>query len=60
MKKDELIELLQRQNGFLQAKLEEALLSVRSLTLANEMLTARADEQRRQINTGGNPQMKGH
>ncbi len=42
MKKDELIELLQRQIDFLQGKLEEALTSVRSLT-------ATVDEQRKQI-----------
>jgi len=49
MKKDELIELLQRQAGFLQGKLEEALTSVRSLTSANEKLTATVEELRRQI-----------
>ena len=49
MKKDELIELLQRQNGFLQGKLEEALSSVRSLTSANERLTATVEELRKQI-----------
>lgn len=49
MKKDELIELLQRQNDFLQGKLEEALTSVRSLTTANEKLTATVEELRRQI-----------
>lgn len=49
MKKDELIELLQRQNDFLQGKLEEALTSVRSLTCANEKLTATVEELRRQI-----------
>ena len=49
MKKDELIELLQRQNDFLQGKLEEALTSVRSLTSANEKLTATVEELRRQI-----------
>lgn len=49
MKKDELIELLQRQNDFLQGKLEEALTSVRSLTSANKKLTATVEELRRQI-----------
>lgn len=49
MKKDELIELLQRQNDFLQGKLDEALASVSSLTLANEKLTATVEELRRQI-----------
>ena len=49
MKKDELIELLQRQNDFLQGKLEEALTSVHSLTSANEKLTATVEELRRQI-----------
>lgn len=49
MKKDELIELLQRQNSFLQEKLEETLTSVRSLTSANEKLTDTVDELRRQI-----------
>lgn len=49
MKKDELIELLQRQNGFLQGKLEEALSSVRSLTSVNERLTATVEELRKQI-----------
>lgn len=49
MKKDELIELLQRQIDFLQGKLEEALTSVRSLTSANEKLTATVEELRRQI-----------
>lgn len=47
--KDELIELLQRQNDFLQGKLEEALTSVHSLTSANEKLTATVEELRRQI-----------
>ena len=49
MKKDELIEPLQRQNDFLQGKLEEALTSVRSLTSSNEKLTATIEELRRQI-----------
>lgn len=40
MNKSELIEFLQRQVGFLQGKLDEALASVHSLTLANEKLTA--------------------
>lgn len=48
MKKDELIELLQRQNSFLNGKLEKALISVRSLTSANEKLTATVEELRRQ------------
>lgn len=38
MNKNELIEFLQRQNGFLQWKLDKALASVSSLTLSNEML----------------------
>lgn len=42
MKQNELIELLQRQNDFLQGKLDEALASVSSLTLT-------VDELRRQI-----------
>lgn len=49
MKKNELIEFLQRQVGFLQGKLDEALASVSSLTLSNEKLTATVDELRRQI-----------
>ena len=49
MKKNELIEFLQRQVGFLQGKLDEALASVSSLTLANEKLTATVDELRKQI-----------
>lgn len=49
MNKNELIEFLQRQVGFLQGKLDEALASVSSLTLANEKLTATVDELRRQI-----------
>ena len=36
MKKNELTEFLQRQNEFLQGRLDEALASVSSLTLANE------------------------
>lgn len=36
MKKNELIDFLQRQVDFLQGKLDEALASVSSLTLANE------------------------
>lgn len=47
MKKNELIELLQRQNDFLQGKLEEAPTSVRSLTSANGKLTATVEELRR-------------
>lgn len=47
--KNELIEFLQRQVGFLQGKLDEALASVSSLTLSNEKLTATVDELRRQI-----------
>jgi len=38
MKKNELIDFLQRQVDFLQGKLDEALASVSSLTLANEKL----------------------
>ena len=49
MKQNELTEFLQRQNGFLQRKLDEALASVSSLTLANEKLTATVDELRKQI-----------
>ncbi len=49
MKKNELIEFLQRQNGFLQGKLDEALASVSSLTLSNQKLSATVDELRRQI-----------
>ena len=49
MNKNELIEFLQRQNDFLQGKLDKALASVGSLTLANEKLTATVDELRKQI-----------
>lgn len=49
MRNNELIEFLQRQNNFLQGKLDDALASVSSLTLANEKLTATVDELRRQI-----------
>ena len=49
MKKNELIEFLQRQNEFLQGRLDEALASVNSLTLANEKLVATVDELRKQI-----------
>ena len=49
MKKNELTEFLQRQNEFLQGRLDEALASVSSLTLANEKLVATVDELRRQI-----------
>lgn len=49
MKKNELIDFLQRQVDFLQGKLDEALTSVSSLTLANEKLTATVDELRKQI-----------
>ena len=49
MNKNELIEVLQRQVGFLQGKLDEALASIHSLTLANEKLTATVDELRTQI-----------
>lgn len=49
MKQKELIEFLQRQNDFLQGKLDEALASVNSLTLSNQKLTATVDELRRQI-----------
>ena len=49
MNKNELIEFLQRQVGFLQGRLDEALASVSSLTLTNEKLTATVDELRKQI-----------
>lgn len=49
MKKNELIEFLQRQVDFLQGKLDEALASVNSLTLSNQKLTATVDELRKQI-----------
>lgn len=56
MKKNELIDFLQRQVDFLQGKLDEALASVSSLTLANEKLqstneklVATVDELRKQI-----------
>lgn len=49
MKKDELIELLQRQVDFLQGKLNEALSSIKSLTLINEKRTATIEELRKQI-----------
>ena len=49
MGKNELTEFLQHQNGFLQGKLDEALASVSSLTLANEKLTATVEELRKQI-----------
>lgn len=49
MNKNELIEFLQRQNEFLQGRLDEALASVNSLTLANDKLTATVDELRKQI-----------
>ncbi len=49
MKKNELIEFLQRQNEYLQERLDEALASVSSLTLANEKLVATVDELRKQI-----------
>ena len=49
MKKNELIEFLQRQIEFLQGRLDEALASVSSLTLANEKLVATVDELHRQI-----------
>ena len=49
MKKDELIELLQRQVDFLQGKLDEALFSIKSLTLINEKQTATIEELRKQI-----------
>ena len=49
MKKDEMIELLQRQIEFLQRRLDEALATINSLTLANEKLTATVDELRKQI-----------
>ena len=53
MNKNELIEFLQRQVGFLQGKLDEALASVSSLTLANEKLTATVDELRKDFNKYG-------
>lgn len=49
MKKDELIELLQRQVEYLQGKLNEALGSVNSLTTANEKLTQTVKELRATI-----------
>lgn len=56
MKKNELIEFLQRQIEFLQGRLDEALASVNSLTLSNEKLqstneklVATVDELRKQI-----------
>lgn len=49
MRQNELIEFLQRQNGLLQGRLDEALASVSSLTLSNQKLTATVDELRRQI-----------
>ena len=49
MKKDELIELLQRQVDFLHGKLNEALSSIKSLTLINEKRTATIEELRKQI-----------
>ena len=49
MKKVEMIELLQRQIEFLQRRLDEALATINSLTLANEKLTATVDELRKQI-----------
>ena len=56
MNKNELIEFLQRQVDFLRGKLDEALASVNSLTLANEKLqetnerlVATVDELRKQI-----------
>ena len=44
-----MIELLQHHIEYLQGKLDEALASVNSLTLANEKLTATVDELRKQI-----------
>ncbi len=56
MKKNELTEFLQRQIGFLQGRLDEALASVSSLTLSNEKLqstneklVATVDELRKQM-----------
>ena len=56
MKKNELIEFLQRQIEFLQGRLDEALVSVSSLTLSNEKLqstneklVATVDELRKQM-----------
>lgn len=40
---------MQRQNDFLQGKLDQALDSVSSLTLSNQKLTATVEELRRQI-----------
>ncbi len=49
MKKNELIEFLQRQIEYLQGRLDEAMPSVNSLTLANEKLVATVDELCKQI-----------
>ena len=56
MKKNELIEFLQRQIEYLQGQLDEALASVSSLTLSNEKLqstneklVATVDELRKQM-----------
>lgn len=49
MKQNELIEFLRRQNDFLQGKLDQALASVNSLTLANGKLTQTVSELRATI-----------
>lgn len=49
MNKNELIELLQRHIEFLQRRLDEALATINSLTLANEKQTATIEELRKQI-----------
>lgn len=49
MKKSELIELLQRQNKFLQERLDEALANTSSLMLIIEKQTATINELRKQI-----------
>ena len=51
MKHDEFTEFLQRQNSYLQGRLDEALESVNSLTLANEKLAATVEELRKQISS---------
>lgn len=49
MRQSELIEFLQRPNGYLQGKFNKALASVSSLTLSNQKITATVDELCRQI-----------
>lgn len=49
MKENELIEFLQNQANYLQGKLNNALDTVRLLTLANEKLVATVDELRMQV-----------